>query len=197
MSECECPCWKVNQYKRCAYCICMTEHIITCHLLPWTSDYWQLFFFLQINGEFLQLGGVFLTKSSCQFEGRLMMDVHLRQICGWPAGGMLREVDWELWSGWNLSESQSQIEESKMISDIHCGLEGTTQGSYFLIRGCNWTLQDIHISRGGGGGHLHISVQPTRIHQPLKWTLNGKLHHVTFTPLNGITPAKHNPKWRI
>ena len=40
---------------------------------------------------------------------------------------------------------------------------------------------------GGGGGHSHINVLPTRVHQPLKWTLNGILiHHVAFAPLNGI-----------
>ena len=42
---------------------------------------------------------------------------------------------------------------------------------------------------GGGGGHSLVNVLPTRVHQPIKWTLNGVSHHVTFTPLNGVTPA--------
>ena len=42
--------------------------------------------------------------------------------------------------------------------------------------------QHVDNPGGGGGGHSHTSWLPTRVHQPLKWTLNGVSHHVTFTP---------------
>ena len=46
-------------------------------------------------------------------------------------------------------------------------------------------------TRGGGGGGVHslTSWLPTRVHQPLKRTLNGVMYHVTFAPLNGVRPA--------
>ena len=50
---------------------------------------------------------------------------------------------------------------------------------------------------GGGGGHSHISVLPISFHPPPEWTLNGVSHHVTLCTLNGVTPTKHNPKWRM
>ena len=55
-------------------------------------------------------------------------------------------------------------------------------------------------------GHSQKNVLPTRVQTPQKWTLNGVLRHIKFTPLNGITPVKHTlngvirgvtyPKWR-
>ena len=53
---------------------------------------------------------------------------------------------------------------------------------------------------GGGGGSLaHKCATRSRVHQLLKWTLNGVSHYVTFAPLNGVRPAKHNPRpeWPI
>ena len=47
------------------------------------------------------------------------------------------------------------------------------------------------------GVHSHTSWLPTRVHQPLKWSLHGVSHHVTFESLDGVRPGKNNPKWRI
>ena len=59
-------------------------------------------------------------------------------------------------------------------------------------------MNDDHTTEGGGGGcHSHTNVLTTRVHHPLKWTLNGVSHHVSRAPLNGVIPAKNNTKWRV
>ena len=42
-------------------------------------------------------------------------------------------------------------------------------------------------SRGGGGVTRTQIVLPTRVHHPIKWTLNGGSQHLKFATLNGVT----------
>ena len=41
-----------------------------------------------------------------------------------------------------------------------------------------------------GECHCHTNELPIRVHPPPEWTLNSVSHHVTFSPLNGVTPEK-------
>ena len=63
------------------------------------------------------------------------------------------------------------------------------------------TIMKIYIEsqeRIGACSRVVIRTQvcyPPASTQPLKWTLNGVLHHVTLAPLKGLKLATHNPKW--
>ena len=46
-------------------------------------------------------------------------------------------------------------------------------------------------------GHSHTNLLPTRVHQPIKWTLNGVLHHFTFAPLYKTNCLKEELHTRI
>ena len=70
---------------------------------------------------------------------------------------------------------------------------GCWQFEMFRVKDCSKILHGtpffpLHFTHGGS--HSHTSLLSTCILPHLKWTLHGVSHHVTFAPLNSVTPVK-------
>ena len=100
-----------------------------------------------------------------------------------------------------VSHMTSIFAASALFLPYRPGNKNKDHYKHWLSMDVQWTQKLLREKLGGGGGgrgHSHTNVLPTRVHQLLKWTLNGVSHHVTFAPLK-MTPHLENinPKWRI